>query len=354
MLNRKLKAILLGIALLTIGTGIIGCSAATTETALKADAGQESTADISDQESASVKEAVLEKVVKPSFTAEGIRALSVVNQGQETFAISYNPKAYKSEFDYWEISVPYEGLNCTDTEAIYKLYGILAGMDFSNEAAVAAGTDTGIEDTENIIALQFIQSDGTEDSASPDADSEAAILIGNEDGSGNYYAAVQGYEDKVYRFNKGIVDSALSINPFDYILKISTLVNIDSITDVEITVGEETHLISKEGESYKFDGKEVVKKEFTTLYQALQFIILDSELADVGEKDSESQSATDKRNPVLSIVYHRSSEEASEISVDYYELDKTGYSVETNGMERFRVPREDVDALVDTIKAAFK
>lgn len=323
MLNIKRKSLLIGIILLIVCYIFSGCNSAT-----------ESELDVPKSD--------LEDVEKPMFTADGIRALSVVKQGKEIFSISYNPKEYKSDFDYWEISVPYNGLTCTNTEVMYKLFGIIAGMDFTNTVTLDKETVTGIADTNTTLSLEFIQSVGAEERGIADADNKATILIGNKDSNGNYYVAIQGYENQVYVVKQNIIDSVLSINPFDYILKISSLINNESITDIEITIGKENHVLAKNGNIYSFDKKEVEKKEFVTLFQDIQFVIIDSEL------ESEIEQ-TDERKAILSIVYNRNTEEAPKITTSYYVLDETYCSVNINGMERFKVMKEDVQKLIKQI-----
>ena len=324
MLNKKQRSLLIGIILLIVCYIFSGCNSAT-----------ESKLDVAESD--------LVDVEKPMFTADGIRALSVVKQGKEIFAISYNPKEYKSDFDYWEISVPYKGLTCTDTEVMYGLFGIIAGMDFTNTVSLDKDTVTGIADTDTTLSLEFVQPDGAKENGIADADKNATILIGNKDQDGNYYVAIRGYENQVYEVKQNIIDSVLSINPFDYILKISSLINNESITDIEIAIGKENHILAKNGDIYSFDKKEIEKKEFVILFQDIQFVIIDSEL------ESEIEQ-TDERKAILSIVYNRDTKEAPKITTSYYVLDETYCSVNINGMERFKVMKEDAEKLIKEIK----
>ena len=100
-----------------------------------------------------------------------------------------------------------------------------------------------------------------------------------------------------------------------------------------------------DGSDYKFGKKTVKKEKFTELYQALQSIMLDSEV-------EETKDAADKEE-VLTVTFHRNTEEAPEVTLKYYTYDDTYDSLEINGTERFLVKAEDVDALVKQIKKAF-
>ena len=99
-----------------------------------------------------------------------------------------------------------------------------------------------------------------------------------------------------------------------------------------------------DGGDYKFGKKTVKKEKFTELYQALQSVMLDSEI-------EETKDAAEKE--VLTVTFHRNTEEAPEVNLKYYTYDDTYDSVEINGTERFLVKSEDVDALVKQIKKAF-
>ena len=62
--------------------------------------------------------------------------------------------------------------------------------------------------------------------------------------------------------------------------------------------------------------------------------------------------AADKEE-VLTVTFHRNTEEAPEVTLKYFAYDDTYDSLEINGTERFLVKAEDVDALVKQIKKAF-
>jgi hypothetical protein len=299
------------------------------------------------------KKADLKNVEQPQFTSDGIRALSIVNEGKEIFSIFYNPQDYKNDFDYWEIAVPYDGLTCTNTEEMDELYKTIAGMNFTNPIDLDKTIDTGIAKTENKINLEFVSSgqtdtiDTMEISENVNGDSKATILIGNQDVDGNYYVAIEGYEDQVYSVSEKIITAALSIEPFKYILNISCLINIESITDVEINIGKEAHIIAIDDDTYTFDKKQVEKKRFTTLFQRIQFVLLDSNIEDKIDQSEDKE-------PVLSIVYNRNSKDAPKIEVSYYKLDDTYYSVKANNKGYFKVLKEEVDTLITDLEKTFQ
>ena len=141
------------------------------------------------------------------------------------------------------------------------------------------------------------------------------------------------------------MNSLLELKPFNLILKIPALVNIDTLDSVDMSIGKKTYTMKLDGSDYKFGKKTVKKEKFTELYQALQSVMLDSEV-------EETKDAADKEE-VLTVTFHRNTEEAPEVTLKYYTYDDTYDSLEINGTERFLVKAEDVDALVKQIKKAF-
>ena len=69
-------------------------------------------------------------------------------------------------------------------------------------------------------------------------------------------------------------------------------------------------------------------------------------------KLKKQKDAADKEE-VLTVTFHRNTEEAPEVTLKYFAYDDTYDSLEINGTERFLVKAEDVDALVKQIKKAF-
>lgn len=274
-----------------------------------------------------------------------IRRFSIVKDGEEVFQIKQEPADYKMDFDYWEITNPYDEIATVNTENMYEMFGVLVNFDLSN-GIDAADADTGLDATQTYFTVDFVNT-VNDDTAreTQDADATATILIGNTDDNGDYYACVKGYEDAVYLLSKESVNSLLELKPFNLLLKIPALVNIDTLDSVDMNIGKKTYTMKLDGGDYKFGKKTVKKEKFTELYQALQSVMLDSEI-------EETKDAAEKEE-VLTVTFHRNTEEAPEVTLKYYTYDDTYDSVEINGTERFLVKAEDVDALVKQIKKAF-
>lgn len=267
----------------------------------------------------------------------GIRRFLIIKDGEETFEIAQEPADYKMEFDYWEILNPYDETATVNTENMYEMFDILARLDF-DKAVIDANVDTGLNDTQTYLKVDYAEN--TDDEAA-----SVTILLGSTDENGDYYAAIEGVEDIVYQLPGDSVERLLQIQPFDLILKIPVLVNINTLDKVEMTIQKKNYSMQIDGQDYRF-GKKTVKREiFTELYQALQSVTLQKEW-DPGSTDM-------KTEELLSVTFHRNTEDAPEITLSYQSYDDTYASLKVNGIERFLVYAEDVEALIKQIKKAF-
>ena len=357
MKNKIKKILLLGMTAMftagTAGTAVISCPVWADETedaAEESEAAEETTTGDAGDETADKAEDTaetteLKNVEHPRMSTYSIRSFSIVKDGEEVFQIKQEPADYKMDFDYWEITNPYDEIATVNTENMYEMFGVLVDFDLSN-GVDAADADTGLDKTQTYFTVDFVNT-VNDDTAreTQDADAAATILIGNTDDNGDYYACVKGYEDAVYLLPKESVNSLLELKPFNLLLKIPALVNIDTLDSVDMNIGKKTYTMKLDGGDYKFGKKTVKKEKFTELYQAIQSVMLDSEI-------EETKDAADKEE-ILTVTFHRNTEEAPEVTLKYYTYDDTYDSVEINGTERFLVKAEDVDALVKQIKKAF-
>lgn len=289
----------------------------------------------------------LKTVDQPHFVSHSLRKLILVEDGEEIFRICREPADYKMGFDYWEILNPYDESATVNTEAMYGLFETIATLDFTAQVTVEEDVDTGIKDSATSITVEFVNTtDQDEADARESADSMAVILIGSEDGEGHVYAAVEGYEDVVYKLPASVVSGIYQINPFDYILKIPVLVKLDTVQRVDITAGKSTYVMEKDGETYKLGKTEVGKETFTALYQALMNVTLESEIR-------EAEKAEEKKE-VLRIIFRRTTREAPETEMVFYIYDESRDSVEVNGKEQFLVSEEAVEALLAQIEEVYQ
>ena len=347
MQNWKKKIMILGLSVSLGAGGLYGCGNTDTEETTEKTEGtsgesQETVDEAEGSSQVQTEKPETTQAEHPQFVSDGIRKVVLVEDGQEIFNLSNEPAGYKMDFDYWEILNPYDETVTVNTETMYDLFDVLCGLDFQAPVAVDAEMDTGIADSQTSITLDFVNTlDDTEAKQTDYADKTATIILGNEDGAGNRFAAVQGFEDQIYKH------SIFGLDPYSYILKIPVLVNIDTVESLEIQAGRksyEMNVDSVNGE-YQFGNKNVEKTDFTTLYQEICGIMLEGE--------AEKEKITTQGDPELEITFHRNSEEYPEIQVAYYSYDETYDLLEVNGNSYFLVNAEDVDNLASSIKKAF-
>ena len=304
----------------------------------KTDETEEKTEEKAEEE----KTVELEKTEHPTITSDGIRKLVLKRDGEEIFCLSKEPADYKMEFDYWEILNPYDETATVNTETMYKLFDVISGFDFSTTADVPEGTDTGVAGSTTTMQIDY--TDNTDTSA--DADKTMTLLLGNEDDLGNRYVAIEGYENEVYKIPTSTLEAIYALNPFDYILKIPALVNIETVESVDIKTKDASYTMKIKDGKYYIGDKDVEKETFTTLYQALLNVMLDSNL--------DTPKAENEKEQVLNVVFHRTTKEAPEITLTYYTYDGNYDSAAVNGKERYLVKTTDVNNLIAQVKEAFK
>lgn len=312
-----------------------------TEEAKDTDKSEEKT-DETEEKAEEEKTVELEKTEHPTITSDGIRKLVLKRDGEEIFCLSKEPADYKMEFDYWEILNPYDETATVNTETMYKLFDVISGFDFSTTADVPEGTDTGVAGSTTTMQIDY--TDNTDTSA--DADKTMTLLLGNEDDLGNRYVAIEGYENEVYKIPTSTLEAIYALNPFDYILKIPALVNIETVESIDIKTKEFSYTMKIKDGKYYIGDKDVEKETFTTLYQALLNVMLDSNL--------DTPKAENEKEQVLNVVFHRTTKEAPEITLTYYTYDGNYDSAAVNGKERYLVKTTDVNNLIAQVKEAFK
>lgn len=279
---------------------------------------------------------------RPQFVAKGIRSLCVQKNGQVVFQASYAPASYKSSFDSWQLSQPYQNTVMVDTQALYELFDKLAAIDFSAPVQVKKDTDTGLSSSEDSFTVQFLQTKEESTAvASVNPDSTATVFLGKEDGSGNVYAAVKGNASAVFRVSKSTADTLRQLEPYDYVLKIAGVVNVASVSGLTLQSGGKTYTVSVDSGTYRTgSGRTLSKANFTTLYQDL----LGVELTGKVKAKPASGTAAD-----LTVTFHRSMAAAPEMRYVYTPQSEDTETLTVNGHTFFTVSRAQVQALVQKV-----
>lgn len=268
------------------------------------------------------------------ITSDQIRGFEVVNNSETVFSIAYEPNEYKSNFDYWNISVPYNSVVTANTEELYKLFDIITSMELVEALNI---------DVTNAKSSVFIAY-STNDEEVPN--SSIKMLIGDTNENGDYYVNFEG-NDKVYVANKTVIEYMLNINPINYILKIPAIVNIETIDSFNIIYNDKTYKLEKNGDSWEQDNEIVDDKYVSGLYGALLYTVITAQIPDDAKLD-------ENRVPIITIQYFRNNEDASDVEIKYYDYDDENMSVVVNNNEFFLIDKTSFDEMINQVKTYLK
>lgn len=259
-----------------------------------------------------------------------IRGLSVEKEGREIFTVAYAPKSYKSSFAYWEITAPYSSQATVNTETLYSLLGQLDGMELLADDSGKTAEEMGIADSQNYITFAL-----SEDDQTAQASSILRFRIGEKDGNGHVYASEEN-SGATGLLPETTVTALLSVDPFQYILKIPVLPDISTVSEVEVEREGELHTMSAKSGEYAIDSREVDEEEYNGAYQVLLGVLITDEFPEGKEIDKEEE-------PLLKVRFFRNTEEASDIEVVYYPYDDDRAAVSINDTDFFLTDLEEVE-----------
>lgn len=265
-----------------------------------------------------------------------VRGLSVEKEGEEVFTVAYAPKEYKSSFAYWEITAPYTSQATVNTETLYSLLGQLDGLELSEDTTGKTFEETGISDSETYITLAQ-----SSDEQGEEADSVLRFRIGDSDGNGHVYAAA-GDSETAGLLPESVANILLSVDPYNYILKIPVLPDITTVSDVEVEKSGELYTMSLKDDQYVIDSREVEEEEYNTAYQKLLGILITGELPEGEQPDTEDE-------PLLTVRFFRNTDKASDIEVVYYPYDNSHAMISINDNSFFLADMEEVESVCDEL-----
>lgn len=276
------------------------------------------------------KKEELEKHSNPVFIAEGIRRVSMMENGKAVLDIAYEPKEYESSYEYWKIHVPYGEEAVVDTETMLEFYRKLEKLDKKVASEYPDGMAEELKKTKSKITLEYCRADKEEsNSYEENADSIATLLISGGTKDGFYYAAYEEDLGTIYQVAESDIDEILKTNIFNLILKISAVVPMDTVTQVIMDV---------DGETYKWNPE---KEKDSTLYQELQGILIKEEIKTKKQNEGET---------LLKIQFVRNKKEIPDMLLEYRSYDGVYASVSVNGKENFLVDKKEVGLLKEKIK----
>ncbi|MDR0886764.1 MAG: DUF4340 domain-containing protein [Clostridiales Family XIII bacterium] len=270
--------------------------------------------------------------------SETIRGISIIKDGAEKFGVTYQEDIGYANYDYWRVFTPYKGLSSVNTEALYQYIDSI--LIYKQVAEGVSKSDAHIDGSSDKIILVYNDAQSTSSKGDAEPTHILTIWIGDAVNDEYYYVSLNS-DETVYKVSYDQINHALDVNPYDYILKIPTLLDIETVSHVRIDIDSKSYLMSSKDDVYKFEKKKVDKKEYDELYGALLGVILDSEVS--REYLAETDLLT---SPVLGVRYFRKEEQLSDVTVEYRDYDKDRYSVAVNGETFFTVKKTDVDDLI--------
>lgn len=356
------KSRMIGAVLLSMSILLAGCAGSQNEeTDSKGKDGN--TAQESVQEKTSTREDVreLKDEKAPVFISEGIRRIQVSAGGETLYSIEYAPREMENSYEYWKMAVPYENKAIVDTEAMTALYDSAESLDFT-PVETAADIDTGLETPVGEIELDFCQTtqevrkealtkeqasgaqpDAKEMANSPYPDSTCTLLVGKSDGEEHYYTALKSAPEQIYKMNSSTIDSMLNAQPFSLILKVGTVVAVNTVEQINITMDQKEYQMHVKDDEFYFGDTKTEESKYHTLYTELLSVLLDSELP---------KEAASREEALLEMEFVRNSDKAEDVVIKYYPYDDHYAVLSQDGVEKFLVKLEDVTQLKQTIKAS--
>lgn len=275
------------------------------------------------------------------MSAPAIRGICVTLEGEPYFAVSYEPREYKNSFDCWAISVPYQSMVYVDTEVMYDYFEKLANLELKDGEG-ADRAKAGIGDGNREIFAAYYQGQ-TDAGGQAGPDKGLTYRFGKEDGEGNYYVEAAG---EIRKVEKAAADALFSLNPYDFVLKVVSVISVETVSKVEIKAGEKEFVMEAGEGEFTFDGRTVTDSEFYELYTELMSVFIEKELL-------EEERGKDRGDAILTLTYHRNREEAPKIVQEYYAYDEDYALARVNGTEFFLVSRDAVMELEGKIEDAF-
>lgn len=183
-------------------------------------------------------ESSLQEGKPEELMAEAFRGVSVVRNGMPYFAVSYEPRTYKNSFDCWTISVPYQSMAVVDTEAMYAYFHILEEMELTPVTGVTREQAGITDDSDSIFVAYYSRQTKEHGQAEPDRG--MTFRFGNQDEEENYYVETSGM---LWLAEKTTVKRLFAVDPYEIILKVLSVVKLDTVSKVTISFGDENYEI---------------------------------------------------------------------------------------------------------------
>ncbi len=302
----------------------------------------------------------------PNLTAEQIRTLLVESEEFGNFEMSY--ESY-SQYDYsennmypWTIFQPYGSPVSGDTTEIlemlenYTTFTLTDCVDYNAEDLSVYGLD---EPAGSITITYVLEEEETEGDSEEETETEEVLetftlYFGDLDEAGEYYYVRQEGSTAVHTMAKATLETKVDIDAFSLAANMPALIFIENCVQIDLNVDGETHemvlehteVTDEEGETstesvFYYDGTEAADESaFRSLYQNLISFSVKTALTKEWDETAE---------PYITIVFHKNTEERSELTVEFLPYDDDFYAVRVNGAAYFGADARDIAIMAESI-----
>lgn len=278
----------------------------------------------------------------------------------------------------WEITEPYESPQVGDPNTTLEYLGKYTSLAF--DECVEYETDDlaefGLDNPSYVIYLEYFevveesaesdseldpsesQENETEESQADEITTENIdhtfeLHIGGTNENGDYYAKTAD-SDSVNLLNKDIVNELIGVDTFTLVNNYISMINIASVDNVEIRIGEEVHKMEIKRETVTTEEDGETKEEVVEEYYIDGETIEDTEFKDIFQKIiqvqgqqpvAEDYQLAEDQAPVLTITFNRNTETDKTVEVNYYPYDESYYLADTNGNIIFLVDLRTIEEI---------
>ena len=251
-----------------------------------------------------------------------------------------------------------------DNELTEDLVSLVTGLSWGEcvdyDADVKDLGDYGLDTPSVTVSVSYIETTEVETNET-DEDGEPVyetreeektfnLELGSYSADGGCYARIAGSE-MIYLIDAGVCDSLLYADTASLLPEDVILLDWDKTTGFDIELGGETYSVDmelaeetdEEGSTlydyaFSLDGEEA---DFTDVLQQLEA------LSSTGSAEGVSTALGEE----IAFTFHRNSENFAEVELVIYGYDSASCIAVLNGGSALFVPREDVQAIVDAVKA---
>lgn len=275
----------------------------------------------------------------PGFTKDNIRRFSVIKDGETVLELLYNPADYKKDYEAWTITVPYEKKVIVNTEKMLELFEKLDGFQAleSKDAAAEKGGKTIPDNPRAELVIDYEKENETLGTS--------RFYLGERSGDGTYPVVTDG--NAFYSIPESLADELLELNPYDYILKIAFISNIDNVSEVTIRTGSGTYRMRCGKDGFFLNEDKVSEESFHKLYTELMSVLIQKEIGTEGAADTDQE-------PLLTLSYKYNKKDMEDQIIKFLPYDENYARVQVDGTQFFLVNLADVENLIQTIENNYR